>query len=267
MAEDRTPRLTDSPRKTTYLDVTRKLSRTGDDSFDADEYANAYYNFQDRRGSSQSISRYNSCPQLAEADAEIAESYERTVDDIDTNKSAIDREMHCVVVQGPSPLFRRRSYLENGEVSETPTPPSTPKSRRSIISSRDSLLSSPDKTFVSSPLASPRLLLRKQLVQSALSRDSSIDSLNDKVTVDCSKKLPLSRDNLNKFDEIKANETETTCSGKDVIRKQGSVRIKRASGQPDGVESVNKCETWLQTLHIAQHDKVKSRSHIQLPPI
>jgi len=44
----------DSPRKPHYLNVGRKLSRAGEDSFDADDYA---CNLQERRGSSQSMSR------------------------------------------------------------------------------------------------------------------------------------------------------------------------------------------------------------------
>ncbi|XP_052249870.1 uncharacterized protein LOC127857510 isoform X2 [Dreissena polymorpha] len=266
MSEEKSTRLTDSPRKITHLQVTRKLSRGGGDSVDADEYASEYYNFQDRRGSSQSITRYNSCPQLAEGDSEHTESYERTVDDINTNTSALNRDMHCVIIQGPSPLFNRKGLRENGQVSDTPTPPSTPKSRRSVVSSRDSLLSSPDKLCVTSPIASPRLLLRKQLIRSALSRDSSVDSLKDQSPVDNQKKIPLSVENLSKFDEIKTgDEPINTIVGQTV--RIGSVRSRKMSQTIEASESLSKCENWLQTLNIAQTDKVKSRSHIQLPPI
>lgn len=260
MAEEKPKRLTDSPRKRTHLQVTRKLSRSGEDSFDTDDYANDYYNFQERRCSSQSISRYNSCPQLVEGDTDHSLPYEKTVDDINTNTGALDRELQCVVIQGPSPLFQRKVFYENGQVSDTPTPPSTPKSRRSIMSSRDSLLSSPDK-----PFASPRLLLRKQLIKSALSRDSSFDSLNDKSPLEGSNKLPLSVENLSKFDEIKTDEVEK--SGKEGVEIQQKLRAKKMGHAHDVSETVNKCESWLQNIHLAQTDKIKSRSHIQLPPI
>lgn len=266
MAEDKTHRLSDSPRKRTYLQVNRKLSRSGEDSFDTDDYANDYYNFQERRCSSQSISRYNSCPQLAEGDTEHALPYETTVDDINTNTGALNRDLQCVVIQGPSPLLQRKVFLENGQVSDTPTPPSTPKSRRSLMSSRDSILSSPDKPYVSSPFASPRLLLRKQLIKSALSRDSSFDSLNDKSPIEGSNKLPLSVENLNKFDEIKGDE-QTPAGSKESSDIHHKCRAKKLSHSPDVADTVHKCEHWLQNIHIAQSDKIKSRSHIQLPPL
>ena len=269
MAEDKHHRLSDSPRKrSTHLHVTRKLSRSGEDSFDADDYANDYYNYQERRCSSQSISRYNSCPQLADGDSDHALPYETTMDDINTNTGALDRELQCVVIQGPSPLLQRRVFLENGQVSDTPTPPSTPKSRRSLMSSRDSILSSPDKPFVSSPFASPRLLLRKQLIQSALSRDSSIDSLTDKSPLEGSKKLPLSVENLNKFDEIKTDDP-TAVGNKESSETHHKCRASKRQGghSTDVTDTVNKCEHWLQNIHLTKTDKIKSRSHIQLPPI
>lgn len=266
MTEEKSQRLTDSPRKRTHLQVSRKLSRSGEDSFDADDYANDYYNFQERRCSSQSISRYNSCPQLAEGDPENKLPYEVTVDDISTNTSALDRELKCVIIQGPSPLLQKKVFLENGQISDTPTPPSTPRSRRSLVSSRDSLLSSPDKPHVTSPFASPRLLLRKQLIQSALSRDSSIDSLNDKSPNDATRKLPLSVENLSKFDEIKSDE-QTVPQDKGSPDIQNKHRAKKPSHSQEVSETVNKCENWLQNINLAQRDKIKSRSHIQLPPI
>lgn len=257
----------DSPRKLTHLQVARKLSRGADDSFDADEYANEYYNYQDRRSSGQSISRFNSCPQLAEQDTDSRrESYEQTTDDIYTGSNARSRELQCVFIQGPSPLLQRKSFLENGQVSDTPTPPSTPKSRRSAFSSRDSLLSSPDKTYVTSPFASPRLLLRKQQIKSALSRDSSADSLTDKFIGDTKKQLPLSVGNLNKFEEIKSKD-EILKSPNDDERLSKLHRPRGRSIQPEMSDTVNKCENWLQTLNIVQTDRIKSRSNIQLPPI
>lgn len=256
----------ESPRKLSHLQVSRKLSRGADDSFDADDYANEYYNYQDRRSSSQSISRFNSCPQLLDQDPETRpESYEQTTDDINTGLSAPYLERQCVFVQGPSPVLQRKLYVENGQISDTPTPPSTPKSRRSAFSSRESLLSSPDKTFTS-PFTSPRLLLRKQLIQSALSRDSSIDSLTEKSTSETTKKVPLSVENLNKFDEIKSKDESLKSSKEDVGKIHYKVRGRR-SIQPEVTETVNKCENWLQTLQIVQTDRIKSRSNIQLPPI
>lgn len=266
MSEDK--RAKDSQRTVTHLQVNRKLSRTGDESFDIDEYANEYYNYQDRRSSSQSISRFNSCPQLVDVEQQnqtsTKEIYEQTSDDIQTGSSNFTFEERRVFVQRPSPVFSKRELLENGQTSETPTPPSTPKSRRSQLSSRDSLLSSPEKTYVTSPFASPRLLLRKQLMQSALSRDSSIDSLTEKSVGENGKKVPLSVENLNKFDDIKLQE-EVPKSPKEENSKLQKRRGSRRGIQPE--DNVNKCETWLQSLQIAQTDRIKSRSNIQLPPI
>lgn len=264
MEEDDTQKYANSPRKMSHLHVMRKLSRTGDDSFDADEYANESYNFQDRRCSNQSMSRFNSCPQLADQDIDIRpESYERTADDINTNSNSHTHERQHVFIQGPSPLMRKKVFPENGQISDTPTPPSTPKSRRSGFSSRDSLLMSPEKTGMTSPFMSPRLLLRKQLKQSALSRDSSTDSITEQSFDE--PRLPLSVDNLNKFEDIKKSEESLRSPTDETI--QIPRRKSRKSITPEITDTVNKCENWLQTLQIAQTDRVKSRSNIQLPPI
>lgn len=263
MADDKKHK--ESPRKLSHLQVSRKLSRGGDDSLDVDEYAKEYYNSQDRRSSSQSISRFNSCPQLDQEAETHSESYEHTTDDINTGYTGRYTEHQCVIVQGPSPLLQRKVYLENGEMSDTPTPPSTPKSRRSAFSSRESLLSSPDKTYVPSPFTSPRLLLRKQLIQSALSRDSSVESLTEKSAGDTAKKVPLSVENLNRFDEIKSKD-ESVKIPKEESEKSHKPRGRR-SIQPEISDTVNKCENWLQSLQIVQTDRIKSRSNIQLPPI
>lgn len=260
----------ESPRKTTYLQVThRKLSRAGQDSFDADELAAEYYNFQERRGSSQSISRYNSCPQLVEMEESAQEPYEKTVDDINTNTCALNRELKCVVAQPPTNVALRRTYLDNGQISDTPTPPSTPKSRRSYMSSRDSLLSSPEKTFVAgSPFASPRLLLRKQMVHSFLSTGSSESLTDPKSPLEPSKKPPLSVENVHKFEELKSTEDKGHVTGGEAETGYLPNKAqKHGSADHGDTETVNKCESWLKTLHIVQNDRIKSRSHIQLPPI
>ena len=261
MSNEKTQRLTDSPRKPTHLQVSRKLSRGGDDDddiYDMEEY----YNLQERRGSSQSMSRYNSCPQLADVEEDLQECFEKTVDDINTNVGALSHDLtYTGTTHSRSPLLQRKQYLENGQVSDTPTPPSTPKSRRSIISSRDSLLSSPDKTFVStSPFASPRLLLRKQMQLSALGRDSSEDSLSE-LNV---KQAELSVENVNRFAEIQSGDDIQKVKSDGRKAKAPVVTVTHHVGERD---TLNKCENWLQTLNIAKQDRIKSRSHIQLPPI
>ncbi|KAL4232416.1 hypothetical protein ACF0H5_009984 [Mactra antiquata] len=264
MEEGDAQRYASSPRKMSHLHVIRKMSRTGDDSFDTDEYANECYNFQDRRCSNQSMSRFNSCPQLADQDSEIRiESFERTADDINTSSNKLSHEQQLSFIKGSSPLMRKKVFQENGQISDTPTPPSTPKSRRSCYSSHDSLLTSPEKTSMTSPFTSPRLLLRKQLKQSALSRDSSVDSFTDKSLDEPA--LPLSVENLNKFVEIKESDESLKSPKEESIKM--SRRKSRKSITPEVTDTVNKCENWLQTLQIAQTDRVKSRSNIQLPPI
>jgi len=209
--------------------------------------------------------RYSSCPQLAEVDTELQETFERTVDDISTNKCSVDRESR-VLIQGPSPLLQKRGYLDNGQVSDTPTPPSSPKSRRSYMSSRDSLLSSPEKTFVSSPLASPRLLLRGQIVKNEINIESSIDNANAKQAGHTSETLPLNVENVSKLLNLPGCEESKQISDITDV-KPGTDRKRRPTLTQEASESLNKCETWLQGLHITPADKIKSRSHIQLPPI
>ncbi|KAH3708495.1 hypothetical protein DPMN_067947 [Dreissena polymorpha] len=95
---------------------------------------------------------------------------------------------------------------KNGRVLDKPKSPATPKSRGSDVLSRGSILSPTDIMCVTSPIASSRLLLRKQLIQSAFRRDSSVDSLKDQSPVDNQKKIPLSVENLSNFDEIKTGD-------------------------------------------------------------
>ncbi|KAK3095846.1 hypothetical protein FSP39_019934 [Pinctada imbricata] len=215
-----------------------------------------------RRGSNVSLSRFRSCPQLIDEDGSISnQAFESVADDsVKMNQNNRSR----------SPRVLRRFQLDQAAPpgSATPTPPSTPRSRRSFFSQKDSP-STPNHGL--SPASTPRLM-RKNHVFPASSRGSSFDSNR---SVDDSKHVPLSEENLQKHDVI-VKDGEKSQTKSDNSKKEGDQNVGPKLGhghrahlqhQPHGEELQNKCEMWLQTLNISQKDKIKSRSQIQLHPI
>ncbi|OWF53184.1 uncharacterized protein LOC110446747 [Mizuhopecten yessoensis] len=249
-----------------------------------DEDENAIHDIR-RRGSNVSLSRYRSCPQLLDElnlNKGQMQSFESTADD-----SA--RLVNKLSPQSPVPLMRRHfQFDQNGMPgSATPTPPSTPQSRRSVHSQRDSP-STPVQG--SSPVSTPRLLHRPHLSRPSLSRDSSADSQNDSRNGVHSESrnnlthVPFTEDMAKRHEH--ASSTTVTASplkpgvargdGTEVTSFGGHRKLSAQlnylgpsiiTGDPSTECSQDKCEKWLQSLHLSKPDKIKSRSHIQLPPI
>ncbi|XP_033756852.1 uncharacterized protein LOC117339399 [Pecten maximus] len=233
-----------------------------------------------RRGSNVSLSRYRSCPQLLDElniNKGQIQSFETTVDDSANLGNKISP-------QSPVPLMRRHfQFDQNGMPgSATPTPPSTPRSRLSVHSQRDSP-STPVQG--SSPVSTPRLLHRPHLSRPSLSRDSSADSQND--SKNNFTHVPFTEDVTRRHDH--GSSTTVTASpqrpgmargdgtGTAEVTGLGGHRKLSAqlnylgpsiiTGDPSTECNQDKCEKWLQSLHLSKPDKIKSRSHIQLPPI
>lgn len=230
-----------------------------------------------RRGSNVSLSRVRSCPQLLEEQdgRHIKQSFENIVDD---NVSA-PMIQDC---RSPrSPMVVQGFQFEPTCVtpgSATPTPPSSPGSQRSCLSQKDTP-STPVQN--SSPITTPKIRRGSYSWRANISRGSSTESLDDEQVVPNVKidlHSPLICENLQKHDRLSLN-PQQNVSKEDtkyyealqaglVCDKPHHVKAisPQGQGQNDG-ELHSKCEMWLQTLNISQGDKIKSRSHIQLPPL
>lgn len=231
-----------------------------------------------RRGSNVSLSRYRSCPQLLDElniNQSHIQSFEVTADDS-------TRARQPLSPQSPAPLIRRHFQFDQNGLpgSATPTPPSTPRSRRSVHSQKDSP-STPIQGL--SPVSTPRLLTRKRLSRPSLSRDSSGDSQNDGVFTDPRNNfthVPFNEENVKRHEQLSSAVVDTgpLRQGVGEIIPARAVHRKLSqqhtylgpsvvSGDPSTECSQDKCEKWLQSFHLSKPEKIKSRSHIQLPPV
>lgn len=162
--------------------------------------------------------------------------------------------------------------------SATPTPPSSPGSQRSCLSQKDTP-STPVQN--SSPITTPKIRRGSYSWRANISRGSSTESLDDEQVVPNVKidlHSPLICENLQKHDRLSLNPQQNVSTEDTkyyealqaglVCDKPRHVKAisPQGQGQNDG-ELHSKCEMWLQTLNISQGDKIKSRSHIQLPPL
>lgn len=247
-----------------YESMARKHSRTGrlleipEITYDDDSDDDNFTIVQSRRGSVISLSRFRSCPDLTQVETEP--NPEQDVDDGNVMKVTEQSSSKLsAAIPTSAPLMGRRLYVDKNEdiISETPTPPSTPKSLRSFLSHR------------SRP--SSRLLHREQFYESSLSRTSSIDSggIPDDIS------LPLSEQNMHIFEKAcilphqfvkysKSLEQDTDSPIKYCFDSEG---YRRQNESTDSDDAQGKCERWLKSLKICKPDRMKSQSHIQLPPI
>ncbi|CAC5400837.1 unnamed protein product [Mytilus coruscus] len=205
-----------------------------------------------RRGSNVSLSRFRSCPQLLDEveNQQRSQRFEQTTDDSCT---------HILKQLSPfSPIGDTKFFEQNGRVgSETPTPPSSPKSRKSLLSLRESQSTGANQ----SPTSTPRLLRRSYIQRSSLSRGSSADSPSGSRT----NSISLTEENI-RHHEVNADLSQMIIAHPDKkIDSKTLIKHKHIHGHSD--ETQIKCEQWLQTLNVSKPDKIKSRSHIQLPPI
>ncbi|KAK3595293.1 hypothetical protein CHS0354_004441 [Potamilus streckersoni] len=228
-----------------------------------------------RRGSNASLTRHNSLPYLMENDFGIENSFEDAKDDI--RAPFIKYDPNMLSPYSVSPVIHRRMYKNSPNcLSATPTPPSSPRSRRSVLSFRDS--PSPDKPFTTSTFSTPKLLRRRQNVQNSLSIESSNDSLDkgkQRYDMDGKIVIPLSEENVESLEKKFAQNSDMALGD----NSETMDTLDMASYPPcfeftndkdkhsDVTDSQEKCERWLRTLHIAKMDKIKSVSYTHLPPI
>ncbi|XP_048745865.1 uncharacterized protein LOC125658606 [Ostrea edulis] len=228
-----------------------------------------------RRGSNVSLSRVRSCPQLLEEydGRQIEQSFENIVDDNISAPGIQDcrSPRSPMVAQG----FQFQSTcLTPG--SATPTPPSSPESQRSSLSQRGI----PDTPVQNnSPITTPKIRRGSYSWRANISQGSSVESLDNDRNIPNVKnniKTALNSENLQKHERLSMtaqhnlNTSDNKCY--DTLQPglvcDKNIRPKSTSPQSQGEgELQSKCEMWLQTLNISQGDKIKSRSHIQLPPI
>lgn len=244
----------------------------------ADCFSDEEEDFHDmnRRGSNVSLSRVRSCPQLLEEQdgRQTIQCFENIVDD-NVNTPLIQ---DC---RSPrSPMIAQGFQFEPTCAtpgSATPTPPSSPGSQRSSLSQKETP-STPKQT--NSPITTPKIRRGSYSWRANISRGSSVDSHEgedkDVPKVKVNIQIPLSSENLQKHDRLsmtpQPNLNNDDNKYYDALQAglacDKSVRPKSSSPQAQGEgELQSKCEMWLQTLNISQGDKIKSRSHIQLPPL
>lgn len=205
-----------------------------------------------RRGSNVSLSRYRSCPQLLDdIETQQTQSFEQTTDD---SCSQLRKQSSPF-----SPLGETKFFSQNGQLgSDTPTPPSSPKSRRSLLSLKESQSTGANQ----SPTSTPRLLRRGYLQRSSISRGSSIDTESHNGSRPSS--IHLTEENIRQHD-ITSDLSQMVIAHPDKKLETKLNKHKQIHGHSDDTQL--KCEQWLQTLHVTKPEKIKSRSHIQLPPI
>lgn len=231
-----------------------------------------------RRGSNVSLSRVRSCPQLLDEQEgrQTKQSFENVVDDNLSTPFIQD----CRSPRSPMVAAQGFQFEPPPGVpppgSVTPTPPSSPGSQRSYLSQKGTP-STPVQN--SSPITTPKIRRGSYSWRANISRGSSAESLENgrevfNVKIDLHS--PLICENLQKHDRLSMNPQlnpdkeeskyyEALQAGLVCDPSQHAKSIS-PQGQGEG-ELQSKCEMWLQTLNISQGDKIKSRSHIQLPPI
>ncbi|XP_059146081.1 uncharacterized protein LOC131933317 [Physella acuta] len=258
---------------------------------DADDDINDRNGAGQRRPSTASLSRFRSCPQLASV---MNASQDSPGSDMAPMTDHDGNIIHT------APTVRNSLYvdlprLESGSLRSaagTPTPPSTPGSKR-----RDPMTSSYNsRSNGASPSSTPKLSRRFE------TRTSSDDSQG--MTFECgAAALPLKEENLLRLEELCGRESlrfphfdDTPDHAGDDVSDTDDGSSMHVSGrlahrhphphhrqhhqhqmnhqhqpnhypQPPGDDSVDKCSRWLQSLKLNKSDKIKSRSHIQLPPI
>lgn len=245
----------------------------------------------ERRPSTASLSRFRSCPQLSSADGHLPDSPES--DDLGLGPELLVTHVHFT---HGSPRHRQPRQLhqeEQGEgCSQTPTPPSSPTgSRRSHVSLKEALCGGGgggggggagayDGAVTTTP---PRAVGHAKLGHSRLGRTVSQDSPSNQVPLRSQDDFLLHHNHLRAaagdqfsdrgsrtvseiFDEPPdiGIEDRMTSTGDDGASTPLGEREPRFHGDPD---SMDKCARWLQSLKMTAGDRLKSRSHIQLPPI
>lgn len=227
-----------------------------------------------RRPSTASLSRFRSCPQLCSADAHGQDSLENDEQDM-----GVDIGMGMQHSSTASPRARQRVVRDDNMAvgrSETPTPPSTPGSRRSHLSLKESLASGargPGGGTTSSPGGAMRPSGRARADLALLGRVHSTDSppfegsfrqLDDNhLRPDEQESERWSR-HASEFIE---EPPEISIDDRMTATEDGTANLTDGECRYHADDSMDKCARWLQSLKMSSSDRLKSRSHIQLPPI
>lgn len=215
------------------------------------------------------LSRYRSCPHLVDEVKFENLPFESTADDM-------SRLTAKLIINRTSPTNKRKiiSNISHCTGSETPTPPSTPRSRRSVLSQREN---SSTPCHGLSPASTPKLLKRKLMERTSLSRESLTDSKTGSRKSESHDgkvftPVQLSEENLAKYVSIQerlSNDNNIAYSQQrnEFYENDDISNCDLYGGHHEGDDTQDKCERWLQTLNISKPNRLKSRSHIQLPPI
>ncbi|XP_046338084.2 uncharacterized protein LOC124119575 [Haliotis rufescens] len=225
-----------------------------------------------RRPSTCSLSRFRSCPQLAAvAQEQISPGMDVVSLDDDAAATA-------------SPTLRQRLHIEDlDRRSTTPTPPSTPGSRRSHLSLKESS----NRVSGLSPTSTPKLSRRSMRDFKHVGRTSSGDSATqDHMSFSSTGvQISLRDENVLRSDDFSdrfSKPQSDMFEGPPEINIEDRLSDIEDSERPSSAQhryhhhhshhavsddSHDKCQRWLQSLKITRADRIKSRSHIQLPPI
>ncbi|KAK7109996.1 uncharacterized protein [Littorina saxatilis] len=219
-----------------------------------------------RRPSTASLSRFRSCPQLSSADTHGQDS--PGSDDMGMGSELCVNNAHFT--QGSPRSRERQRHRDDTERSQTPTPPSTPGSRRSHMTMKEALAKGAGGE--SGAYATSKALSRARLEHALLGRAASTDAdpalrLMDENFLRSEGDTGSERGSrhLSEFFEeppdISIDERMTATE--DGASTPGGAQ-RRYQGDQD---SMDKCARWLQGVKMTSRDRLKSRSHIQLPPI
>lgn len=215
---------------------------------------------------SKSLSRYHSCPQLFEENKILSQSFESTTDDT-ADLMAFNRRKFSLHTG------RIQTYEPDSPSSSTPTPPSSPRSARNSSVQESCQTPVEGQSNVSSPVHG-----------AGYTNDHEHDFFSDENFEDdesVSSRSLTGSGAKRSFEMLKLVSDSVDISN-DVLGKDGKHFIKRDKKysrvkfngtaedkqQRPGVAggTADKCSKWLQTVKMSQTEKIKSRSHVQLPP-
>ncbi|XP_076439742.1 uncharacterized protein LOC143279557 [Babylonia areolata] len=230
-----------------------------------------------RRPSTASLSRFRSCPQLSSADT-------HTQDSPESEEYGLGAEL-CVgsvhFTQG-SPRIAPRRQKDGGDAPDRAQSPSSSDSDQNHDGIKPTGESSRARGKRSMDTAAaavlPRAVGRSRLDHIGLGRTTSIDSPFNEAAVRFfedshhprSEELGSERGSrpLSQFFE---EPPELSLDGRLTVTEDGTSVLlgggeRTGSYHPDQ-DSIDKCARWLQSLKMTSGDRLKSRSHVQLPPI
>ncbi|XP_076460389.1 uncharacterized protein LOC143293424 [Babylonia areolata] len=238
-----------------------------------------------RRPSTASLSRFRSCPQLSSADTHGQES--PSSDDHGLGPELCVGGAHFTH-GSPRPRLRLHNKDDpvGGARSQTPTPPSTPGSRRSHTSIKDAASGgggggAAKGTDSSTAVAVNKAVGRTRREHALLGRTCSTDNaafLPSSSQHEDGHWRSDDHSGSRLMSEFMDEPPEVSIDGRLTATEDGaSTPLGGGGGGERGgfhhphhhtdQDSMDKCARWLQSLKMTSGDRLKSRSQIQLPPI